>query len=144
MYAFTKSARGRLSTFRKVDTWNLPSNRGASRTQSELGFSARFLRKSPTPLSTNADPAGFGAYPNSSGLVSLKYGIFAFLGTPRLDEVKSVNSGALLPTSRGPIFPARLSVPSRWQVLHFALPRKRSHPACSSGVSTCWSALARA
>jgi hypothetical protein len=48
---------------------------------------------------------------------------------PRFKEVKSVNSGALLPTFPGAILPvpgavlaARLSVPSRCHVLHNALP----------------------
>src|SRR5262249_28758336 len=98
----------------------------------------------PKPLSTYAEPAGLTMYPYLSGLFSLKYGIAGFLGTPRLDDVKSVNNGALLPASPGVILRATFSVPSRWQVLHFALPRNRSHPACSSGLKTCWSGLARA
>src|SRR6266446_8248835 len=50
MYAFTKSGRGRLSTFRTVATRKRPSNCGASCFQASSAFSG-LRRKLPRPLS---------------------------------------------------------------------------------------------
>ena len=50
-------------------------------------------------------------------------------------EVKSVNRGALLGMLACGIDAVRFSVPSRWQVLHTALPRNSCQPAISWSVS---------
>ena len=59
-----------------------------------------------------------------------------FFGIPRLAEVKSVKSGATLAALLDVIAPCVLfAVPSRWHMLHLALPRNSSQPAISSSVS---------
>ena len=60
-------------------------------------------------------------------------------------DVKSLNSGATFVAWAGVIVPLGMfSVPSRWQVLQFALPRNRFQPASSFALNTCLVGLASA
>ena len=99
------------------------------------------LKKSPTPLSTKLRPTGLERIRIGPAASRNKTEWRGFWGRPRLFEVKSVKRGATLAAFAGAIAAgvrrlAVFSVPSKWHVLHIALPRNRFQPANSSRLNT--------
>src|SRR5262249_18346327 len=115
----------------------MPSNFGARGIHAACGVPpASLSKKFPTPTSVNAAPAKVMRNPNEATTTCVKTRYQMAIGGRILVQAYTVNSGATKAAFVDVVAACvPFAVPSRWHMLHLALPRNSSQPAISSPVS---------